>query len=1061
MQPLLPKLHNDERNTLSNFNQRGVWNRRNVSEIYNLSNSLLVDRIDLDNIDSIPNIWARPILFEMALYDNNHLLHKHILGEWRGFLAMLALREIRGLSNRLGASHIQLPLDDNARASAPEFLNVLEKLIPMRLLANDTTWYNLYVILFDNQAIGMTSPTTLVCTATDYKDRITGVSWFEDGFLRDPISHLTHDEKVGLKSWLEQLKNDINTGERAINRNLWNSLLGLFNEFQKDLNVSFPTNPVSLGNNMGMNIGVFQYLDRPIKPDNRPSNVILRPRGGISRPSILVVDRSIANQWNVRPMEVVVYETTTLETFPYGNPGAFVTPNNLILKHNVKNDFFTDKLYLLDQKDVFPGARDQYTVQHDDKAKIPILPIKSELLDYLSPDELTKRIRFEQSTDSIKVSLTLPLSGLSNNRDFRIEKEYNTIGNDIVTLSNVPVVEVWPNFRREKWKIYYTYFEAQEKSFRVEPFAPNNTLERYDINTKTFFVNTSFPEAMICKSEENDQEIGLILLRLPEKITARAMTSLKIGVDFGTSGTTVYGYDNHAFPIKFADRLFKVTESGVNRANLYDNFLPTQDMETPFLSIYHDFGTFTQPPLKPLIEGHIYFLSDYRQFNAGRKDIVTDLKWSKDPNIRIRTKAFLEQLCLQCSAEAAVRGVDQIDWFFSYPAAFSTKDLSDFRTIWQSIVSSCENVTGIGIAGTAPNEEPESIVLAHYFANKMKAPLATGTVCIDIGGGTSDICIWQNLKLLWHASLRYAGRDLFLDLLYHKPNFLSIFGIDQVVLQRLQELKAIGNILAFYTQADALIKDEGDTWLNNLVNYNAENDVQKFKQIIAVGLSGLFYYIGLLLKYLKESDSYKEQMPNIYIGGNGSKIFDWLNAGHFSARSPINELFKKVLIKSSDFNLIKSSDFNVNNNVAFIEKSLDPKQEAAYGLVHLNINLTCQVNFLNNNRVVAGENFYENGQEREWNEIISGDRMSKGLKPTEQPPCLKNFLVEFDNYARSPNSVIQPIDADINLLVNSVYQDLAVVLANFGELDPSEIVVEPLFISELKALIKELTGRWK
>ena len=52
---------------------------------------------DFDHIDSIPDVWARPLLFQMALFDETHELHPRILNEWRSILAMLALKEIRHL----------------------------------------------------------------------------------------------------------------------------------------------------------------------------------------------------------------------------------------------------------------------------------------------------------------------------------------------------------------------------------------------------------------------------------------------------------------------------------------------------------------------------------------------------------------------------------------------------------------------------------------------------------------------------------------------------------------------------------------------------------------------------------------------------------------------------------------------------------------------------------------------------------------------------------------------------------------------------------------------------
>lgn len=1051
MQPILPKLKKGANCTLAAFNKFGDWDGRMDGEVYNLSESLLVDRIDPNyfDIDCIPSIWGRPILFEMALYDENHPLHSRILGEWRGFLAMLALRELRNLSNRLTASLIQLPNNNNARAGASDFLNALERLIPLGLLANDTTWYNLYVISFDKKPIGITSPNTLVCTAVDYSNRIKkdDLAWFNGRFLEDPIRHLVNNEKIALRSWLDQLERNINTpvDGRAFDHGKLNDLNGLINGFMNNLNVNLPANPVTLGNGMGMNIGLYQYIDRPIEAQPRSSNVMLTPRDGIPEPTILVVDRDIPNQWNVPGASVTVHDTITIATFPFNNPTGFANmlPNGFTLRADVRNDFFTDKLYLIDLGNAFPGSGYDCTIHHGNNQKTPILPVKSELLNYLSPDNLIERIRFESIPGGVRFHLILPLSGLGGQKDFEIEKEYSD--SDIVSLTNVPVLEIWPDFIKLGWNIYYTYFFHQEGSFFAEPFVPNNKPEEHVINTKKIFKTPLFPEAIKCKSGDG-KEAGLILLRPAQIINYNALVNWKVGVDFGTSGTTVYGFSDHPFTITFGNHLFQVTDSGTVRSKLFDDFIPSKDMKTPFLSIYHDFGR-GFGNLSPLVDGHIYFLPDYRDFLATGTGIVTDLKWSNDPNIRIRTRAFLEQLCLQCSAEAASQGVNEIEWFFSYPAAFSAKDLGDFRTIWNYITNRCRQLTGITSVG--PQEERESIAAAHYFANKANAPFATGMVCMDIGGGTSDISIWQNLNLLWHTSLRFAGRELFLDLIYHKPDFLMTFNVGNDILNLLRTLKRNGNLIAFYAQADAIIKDEGDKWLNNLVFYNAEDDVKKFKQIIAVGLSGLFYYIGLILNWLKSQGKYKEQMPDVYVGGNGSKIFDWLNVR--DQKNTISNLFKSVLLRASNFS-IDSKNFNV-----YLSK--DPKHESAYGLVNRHLKLEGEEAFQNNNRVIAGEVFLENSIQNGWNEVVTAGRLSGGLEAVRDLPKLKDFLEAFNQYASSPISVISPINAD-EYLYNKVYQSLATVLGNFRGNDPGNIVVEPLFISELKALVKEMTARW-
>ena len=98
--PLLPRLKEDY--TVREFDNAGIWERRDSVALVSISESLDVadTRLASAEVDSIPSMWARPLLFEMALYmdDTNHPMHKRILGEWRGLLTMLALKEWCGCS---------------------------------------------------------------------------------------------------------------------------------------------------------------------------------------------------------------------------------------------------------------------------------------------------------------------------------------------------------------------------------------------------------------------------------------------------------------------------------------------------------------------------------------------------------------------------------------------------------------------------------------------------------------------------------------------------------------------------------------------------------------------------------------------------------------------------------------------------------------------------------------------------------------------------------------------------------------------------------------------------
>ena len=57
----------------------GEWERRQATELVDLSDSLETASREIKpeylNVEGIPDVWAHPLLFELALYDDNHPLH--------------------------------------------------------------------------------------------------------------------------------------------------------------------------------------------------------------------------------------------------------------------------------------------------------------------------------------------------------------------------------------------------------------------------------------------------------------------------------------------------------------------------------------------------------------------------------------------------------------------------------------------------------------------------------------------------------------------------------------------------------------------------------------------------------------------------------------------------------------------------------------------------------------------------------------------------------------------------------------------------------------------------
>jgi len=1088
----------------------GEWERRQATELVDLSDSLETASREKEpeylNVEGIPDVWAHPLLFELALYDDKHPLHSRILGEWRGLLALFALREWMHFTLGLDPVHVPepdgVPQKNDVDEHELTFPDVLGKLTPKRTLFNNTSWSNLYVILFDNAPIGVTSPMTLVCTAKNYYNRIKRVRWFDGKFLKDPSKgdYLQPDEKQALVWWLKEIQGRLNEEADGgkLNQSMqqeWNRLLRLVDIFQTDLGGVSGSFELSLGELNVTDNSMFRVINSPVKAlpiDVSKSHVRLIPQGKQPGTTLLIIDPSIPEQWGMSKSTLTVYGTMTMADLPFGGLGSNRRELSGVQLIDVEwrnpiEDFFTDKLYLVEQSNAFPGAmmpEGAETIRYRSAPATPILPITTELLHYLSPESLRNTMRFESSSDGNVVTavLSLPLSGPdAKGKVLRAKKEYRLQDNGIVPLStNLPVLELWPNFKNHDWKVYYTYFStAEQTTFYAKPYplvppqgkndSPRRIERREELVTE-ITQTVQFPEAMECFHQHN--KAGVLLLQLPQQLPQPLTKTWTVGVDFGTTGTNVYVNPTDGSkprPIVFNQRLLLSVTKTPQRSRLYDEFLPSEKQETPFLSLFHNFEREAQQNgfLNPLIDGHIYFLpaSSEEGFDVTREGIVTDLKWSDSRRGRNFTRAFLKQLCLQCAAEAVWEGTKTLDFRFSYPAAFSNLDIQQFGDIWEQISQEVCRKTGLTQGGS--DHELESIASARYFAISENALFASGTVCIDIGGKTSDISVWQRDEkqrpgeevACWHASLQFAGREIFGDLLYANLQFVSELCGGEIAA-KLANVKNQRDKGSFYALLDALIHANGEEWLRQRTLISGNDEYRGFLHLISVGFAGLYYYVGLLLRYLHQAGKYHPEMPDVYLAGNGAKILNWLApGGKYNSESPINALFKVVLLQASGF--------EANPKEFRVEVSPRPKHEAAYGLV-------CggrKLGYPQNCGVLAGEAFEANGQSFDWTEMLTVGHYANQLQLTGIQQ-LEDFVDTFNDSVGSASGIIdRPIvindskreikrrlDEQIAAESRNAHKDFERI-ARQGQ-SATAYHPEPLFIHALKTLLAVKAEQW-
>ena len=257
----------------------------------------------------------------------------------------------------------------------------------------------------------------------------------------------------------------------------------------------------------------------------------------------------------------------------------------------------------------------------------------------------------------------------------------------------------------------------------------------------------------------------------------------------------------------------------------------------------------------------------------------------------------------------------------------------------------------------------------------------------------------------------------------------------------------------FYAQADAWIaasiNSGTQNWWQHLEIYTGESQVKTFIQLIALGISGLLYYIGLILKSLSQTENFERRMPSVYIGGNGARILHWLANGKFGSDEISKKRLKQILLDASGF------DTDINRFDLEISKS--PKEEASYGLVQATTVLKWTQDQLDKTDVLAGETFIENGEKRAWTEILTPERLASGLDTTEELELeqIRDFVESFNKSGWSGEKIT--LDQRTH---DFILEQLQNTFQEFRNDTPENLHIEPLFILALKFLLEWKTNQW-
>ncbi|MDD3114213.1 MAG: rod shape-determining protein [Anaerovibrio sp.] len=1108
--PLLPKLKIDSAVTPS---KASSWTDETSDFLVQLIKSLAVpdDTPEYESIDSIPDVWARPLLFAMALFDKQteteqqfgSTLFKRVQGEWRCLLAMLALNQVKNLNLRAE----QVILRNEATSSLE---SILAKMAPGKdgLISDDTDWKNLYIIFFQDIPIGITSPSSLLAASADYMSDFDGTlpsPWSTDGYyMEDPIPYLTNDDLTSLHGWLKSLSENLK--QRVANQDDNNEFLMVrqrleeyCDDIQKRLGrrVEMAKNVAKPGT-LKLNIGIFHLLDTVIPAKEaaaEDSQVRLLPSAGRNpQGNILLVSpmslQEMADGWGIPKTQLVIWAGITAndvsETWLTEDKGKL---GDVLLKnaqYRRPEEFFTEKLTLVEPANSIPGAmniRGSEMIANDENCSV-FIPLKQEILEYLTAAEIMERMWIERNNDAICVHFNFPVSGVGGQKDYEFVKQYKE--SDIIyVMKSMPDIEIWPDFKRDDWHKYYFYYgnadsdsstkEAGKDFFYATPWSygieNGNDVPDCGLANQYTACISAFPEVLMCyvnssakgSTRSMVEDGGMIVLQPPQTIDVNNMSKWDVSVDFGTSSTMVYYKDKQSEPAKlpFTPHLFQVTDSGVLRNNLYYNFMPENIMnpDGSFLTIFHILNTKVQnADLRTLQDGHIFPLemdeSKVNRFVANEDTIEANLKWQGDvagtDSSRRKAKSYLEQICLQSAAEAAGKGIAEMKWHFSYPSAFSVEGQDSFEATCRRAGSDACKGTSFAIGSNAFDTQLESVATALYF-NKLgnsDTNFGDGAICLDIGAGTTDISIISGRpgRIVFNTSIRFAGRYLFKPIYDYDYETISGRQLELGTLNRDQRNTVI----------DADMRANSEAYLNNLINITGADTVKEILQDCQFAMSGIMHYVGMLLKKLHDEGIYQENhVPDIYVGGNGSRIFQWLVGGSgFSTDSVRMNVLKKVLQASAGF----GDDYSFT-----ISLSDKPKIEVASGMIterprhnlraeeETNLKLfgDTEDEYLLSS-VLTGEGFEVAGQAKEKDAFISARDIAAGVDIVDLPE-FDAFVEQFNKQKRSIwFNGVKYTEQEQNDLKKAV---LSYYVAEKGK-DVKEIYVEPVYITALKKMME-------
>lgn len=306
---------------------------------------------------------------------------------------------------------------------------------------------------------------------------------------------------------------------------------------------------------------------------------------------------------------------------------------------------------------------------------------------------------------------------------------------------------------------------------------------------------------------------------------------------------------------------------------------------------------------------------------AGQSELTRNLKWAKgNKENNRRVEAFVEELMLLIKNKVLLEGGSlsktQIHWF--YPASMAPGRIGQIRKLWRDLyrkhfVDPEAEMDVKELADQNVQELSESVGPFFFYKGQRKATAASRpAINVDIGGGTTDVVIYQNDSPQLLTSFRFAGNAIYGDA-FSNSGASNSNGFVQKYQSRIDQLLDANNLSALkQTNAEILASKRSEDIIAFWFSLERGQE-KKVKQLLSFNqmlgddedlkIVFLLFYVAILYHVAQLMKARKLELPgSITFSGTGSKLLTILTTENTLLREMSKLIFERVLELSYDQN---------------------------------------------------------------------------------------------------------------------------------------------------------------